>query len=354
MYFLILIFFRYSSGELRVLAFAPTFAKYPLEEKTYAAEGGNVTILCKPEGAPHPEFKWRKNGQVIASGGKNIIYESGKLVIRQVNRADQGTYTCQASNEYGSAESRGKLIVKRGPSFVNGQKPTPRIFKQIGQSAEIRCKAEADPHLDMAYSWRLNGLKIRYFEDDEEERILTLKNSPGQRLEGQSYQFNSLTEHDRLLQSGSAWTHNDNYLKYTKGTGTYNKYRRGILDGYLRIENVTYAETGTYECVVETAVGNIYATSQVIVHGAPGPPGGVSALSLTSRSGTVVWTDGTIYGYKILYYRIEGRTDHNSTWVVLEDKVEGEDVDSGSRTKIHGRRQHKIKNKLTPYASYQV
>jgi hypothetical protein len=31
---------RYSSGQLRVLAFAPSFAKVPLEEKTYAAEKG--------------------------------------------------------------------------------------------------------------------------------------------------------------------------------------------------------------------------------------------------------------------------------------------------------------------------
>ena len=29
----------------------------------------------------------------------------------------------------------------------------------------------------MAYSWRLNGLKIRYFEDDEEERVLVAKNA---------------------------------------------------------------------------------------------------------------------------------------------------------------------------------
>jgi len=53
----------------------------------------------------------------------------------------------------------------------------------------------------------------------------------------------------------------------------------------------------------------------------PGPPGGVSALALTSTSGTIVWTDGAIYGRQILTYRIEGKTDHNSTWVVLADQV---------------------------------
>ena len=40
---------------------------------------------------------------------------------------------------------------------------------------------EANQRLDMAYSWRLNGLKIRYFEDDEEERVLIAKNAIGNR-----------------------------------------------------------------------------------------------------------------------------------------------------------------------------
>jgi hypothetical protein len=35
---------RYSSGQLRVLAFAPNFDKNPVEEKTYAAERGNLTL----------------------------------------------------------------------------------------------------------------------------------------------------------------------------------------------------------------------------------------------------------------------------------------------------------------------
>jgi hypothetical protein len=33
----------------------------------------------------------------------------------------------------------------------------------MGENVELRCRAEADQLLDMAYSWRLNGLYIRYF-----------------------------------------------------------------------------------------------------------------------------------------------------------------------------------------------
>jgi hypothetical protein len=32
----------------------------------------------------------------------------------------------------------------------------------MGENVELRCRAEADQLLDMAYSWRLNGLYIRF------------------------------------------------------------------------------------------------------------------------------------------------------------------------------------------------
>ena len=56
----------------------------------------------------------------------------------------------------------------------------------------------------MAYSWRLNGLKIRYFEDDEKERILTLKNAPGNRARvqagaGGDREYLQLTDHERWV-----------------------------------------------------------------------------------------------------------------------------------------------------------
>ena len=195
-------------------------------------------------------------------------------------------------------------------------------------------------------------LSFRYFEDDEEERLLTLKNAPGNRVGGQVDYFQSLSEHEKLLQS-SSWFRG-HYFEYTKGTGDFNKFRRGYLDGYITIVNVSYAEAGKYECMVDTAVGRIFATSEVIVHGPPGPPGGVSAIDLTSDSGTIVWTDGAIYGREIKDYRIEGRTNHNSTWIVLADRVIGREIQHlGARAQIHGRRQVELRRLLSPYAAYQ-
>lgn len=84
-----------------------------MESETYAAEGGNVTIVCKPEAAPRPKFVWKKDGNVIGSGGRRRILETGNLIVSPVSRDDEGTYVCTATNQYGSDETRGRLIVLR-------------------------------------------------------------------------------------------------------------------------------------------------------------------------------------------------------------------------------------------------
>ena len=64
-----------------------------------------------------------------------------------------------------------------------------------------------------------------------------------------------------MLLGSSSW-YQGAVEKYTKGTGSYNKYHRGRLDGTLIIKNISYAEAGKYECVVNSAVGTIYAHSE--------------------------------------------------------------------------------------------
>lgn len=93
------------------LALKPTFKKHPMESKTYAAEYGNVTLVCNPEAAPKPKFVWRKDGNVIGHGGKRKILDNGSLFIERISRDDEGIYTCAASNLYGGDETRGQLIV---------------------------------------------------------------------------------------------------------------------------------------------------------------------------------------------------------------------------------------------------
>ena len=69
--------------------------------KSYTAVGGNVTLRCRPEGAPQPVFTWRKDGNVIGQGGKYIKTDNGNLFISRINADDGGLYTCEADNEMG-------------------------------------------------------------------------------------------------------------------------------------------------------------------------------------------------------------------------------------------------------------
>lgn len=91
----------------------PSFKKHPMEPETYAADRGNVTLTCNPEAAPRPTFVWKKDGNVLGSGGRRHIHENGNLVISPVSRDDEGTYVCVATNTYGNDETRGRLLVLR-------------------------------------------------------------------------------------------------------------------------------------------------------------------------------------------------------------------------------------------------
>ena len=56
-----------------------------------------MTLLCESDGVPVPTVTWLKIG-----GVSNFSYPSGqRLIIRNVNRTEAGTYRCTASNGIG-------------------------------------------------------------------------------------------------------------------------------------------------------------------------------------------------------------------------------------------------------------
>lgn len=100
---------------LNFSAFAPTFAKYPLQPNQYATNGGNTTIICKPEAAPAPTITWYKNGAPLNPGTDEYSrirqLDNGNLLISPVQTNDAGLYKCQAENTLGSTESSGNLTI---------------------------------------------------------------------------------------------------------------------------------------------------------------------------------------------------------------------------------------------------
>ncbi|XP_055372029.1 contactin isoform X2 [Condylostylus longicornis] len=257
----------FSSAQLRVLSMKPSFKKRPLESEIYAIYNGNTTIVCDPEAAPRPKFQWKKDGNIIGSGGHRTVLPSGTLIIRQTSRDDEGIYTCVATNSNGTDESKARLIVLQELRFI--QTPPPKLITQINQYLYLQCEVIYDEVLDVAFMWTHNGRILKEFDD---LRIQPERN-------------------------------------------------------YLTVHNVTLLDAGEYECVVKSAVNQISAKTQVIVEGPPGAPGGVSVIDIGKTKALIEWVDGSDNGRPILFYNILGRTNWNRTWINVSEQVQAHEID---------------------------
>ena len=68
-----------------------------------------------------------------------IFFDVSKCKLNNLQIIDQATYTCTATNEWGTADSSGKLLVIKGPSFTGSRiaKPDPRPIAIIGREVEV-------------------------------------------------------------------------------------------------------------------------------------------------------------------------------------------------------------------------
>ncbi|KAK2886478.1 vascular endothelial growth factor receptor 1 isoform X2 [Channa argus] len=72
----------------------------------------SVTLSCTSDGVPPPVITWYKDERALSQGSGVVISpEDGMLHIDRITEEDQGLYTCQATNERGSAESSAYIKV---------------------------------------------------------------------------------------------------------------------------------------------------------------------------------------------------------------------------------------------------
>ncbi|XP_053212874.1 contactin-like [Panonychus citri] len=185
------------------------------------------------------------------------------LTINQVRKEDEGWYICVARNKYGRDQSKGYLTVFDSQTFA--EYPRPKLVAIVNDTIQMPCDANSDSKLDISFIWLHNGIKVD--------------------------QYNS-------------W-----------------KFTVGNKPGYLKIRGITFAESGNYTCLIRSAVDTIAHSTELIVDGPPNPPGGVLADVINATSASIHWSDGASNGRQILSYKIEGRTNHNSSWIVLADHI---------------------------------
>uniref|UniRef100_A0A8C5JN53 Contactin-3 n=1 Tax=Junco hyemalis TaxID=40217 RepID=A0A8C5JN53_JUNHY len=105
-----------SSAELRVVASAPDFSKSPMKRLIQVQIGSTVDFECKPRAFPKAKCSWKKGGEQLQENERISLLKDGGLRVANVTKGDAGTYTCLATNQFGTAKGSTSLVVTGGAS----------------------------------------------------------------------------------------------------------------------------------------------------------------------------------------------------------------------------------------------
>ena len=124
-----------------------------------------------------------------------------------------------------------------------------------------------------------------------------------------------LADSEPMLEIAYVWTHNDIRIR---DKDLAKNPRLKIDRGIFEITNITLVDAGDYECIVESAVGRVSSRMTIFVHSPPGPPGGINVI-IVKTSVTLQWMDGATNGRPINMYIIGARTQWVPEWFNLTE-----------------------------------
>lgn len=85
---------------------------------SHLQEGNDIYLTCQMDANPRPlkPILWRFNGRSLQLSSNLVVMNNQSLVLRKVSRQQSGSYTCDASNQYGSNSSKPiSLIIRHAP-----------------------------------------------------------------------------------------------------------------------------------------------------------------------------------------------------------------------------------------------
>ncbi|CDQ58577.1 unnamed protein product [Oncorhynchus mykiss] len=130
----------------RPIIAAPVFTK-SLQD-LLASESQLVVLECRVKGVPSPKVDWYREGTIIEdSPDFRILQKKPRsmaeseeictLVIAEVFPEDSGTFTCTASNKYGTVSSIAALRVKGNDNTNNNHVKTPHKSTQVPEPSSL-------------------------------------------------------------------------------------------------------------------------------------------------------------------------------------------------------------------------
>uniref|UniRef100_A0A8C5JTA7 Contactin 4 n=1 Tax=Junco hyemalis TaxID=40217 RepID=A0A8C5JTA7_JUNHY len=240
----------FASAELSVIGecTSPSTASPP---KTTAS-------LPNPQPAPKTTASLPNAQPSSQTHSQITVLDDGSLRIVNVTKADAGSYTCTATNHFGTASSTGSLVVK-DPTRVMVSPFSMDVT--VGESIVLPCQVSHDHSLDIAFTWSFNGHLIDFDKDGD---------------------------HFEKVGGDSA--------------------------GDLMIRSIQLKHAGKYVCMVQTSVDKLSAAADLIVRGPPGPPEAVTIEEVTDSTAQLSWRPGADNHSPITMYVVQARTPFSVGW----------------------------------------
>ncbi|XP_026713234.1 contactin-3 isoform X3 [Athene cunicularia] len=248
----------YSSAELRVVASAPDFSKNPMKKLIQVQIGRTVDFECKPKASPKAKCSWKKGGEQLHENERIVLLKDGGLRLVNVTKADAGSYTCLATNQFGTASGTTNLIVTE-PTRITLAPSNMDVT--VGESVVLPCQVQHDPILDISFTWYFNGTPTDFKKD----------------------------------------------ASHFEKVG-------GSASGDLMIRNIQLKHSGKYVCMVKTEVDSVASAADLIVRGSPGPPEHVKVDEITDTTAQISWQEGTDNHSPVTTYTIQARTPFSVGW----------------------------------------
>lgn len=135
----------------------PEIYTQPFGSIIYYNLGESVTLPCKAEGYPRPDFKWTKNGMDLHHYDSNYEYiekDQGTILFKDPGGTDEGIYQCIARNDFGTSLSiKINLRMARMEDF----EATPPVTHapRLGEPLVLNCVPPVNyPPVDIRWALR--------------------------------------------------------------------------------------------------------------------------------------------------------------------------------------------------------
>jgi hypothetical protein len=266
----------------------PQFVVQPVAATTLL-HGTDLVLSVEAAGKPVPQYRWKKDGVVIAGASTSTLLVSG------VKAPEGGVYVAEAYNSVGSAVSANAVVTVLAPPYFTAQP----VGGSVNEGGVYAFKPTLIGTAPLSYVWKKDGVAVA----GGNVRDLTV--SPVLRTSGGVYTLEVTNAYGTVVSSGASVVvrempritkqpegilvkEGEDVVLSVECTGegplSYVWMKNGVAiantnSASLTLAKVVPANAGTYTVKVSNVVGNVTSAGAVLgVKAAPvitkGPVGG--------------------------------------------------------------------------------